>query len=57
MFILDHSIEIMAASFILLHVIRFIDEYFITHRDTMSAEELMKRWVNLQWRKEFHEKK
>ena len=50
-FFMDHSIEFMAAGYFLYGIFKFVDANFITHRKTLSPEDLIQRWVDIQWSK------
>jgi len=50
-FLMDHSIELIGAGYFLYSILKFVDANFITHRKTLSPEDFVQRWVDLQWSK------
>jgi hypothetical protein len=56
-FFMDHSIEFMGVGYLLYGIFKFVDANFVTHRKTLSPEDFVQLWVDLQWFKEKNEKK
>jgi hypothetical protein len=48
-FFLNHSIEIMGIGYAIYAFFMFVDKNFLIHRQTLTPEEFIQLWVDLQW--------